>query len=98
ASRSSPVPFSITGARSDDGMGRGCKTSPPPCRLANLVCAHCHELVDHGALIWAWTQKATEPLHVLALAEHPPHHDGDVGVRNIDPFVEHPRADEDPEV
>jgi len=42
------------------------------------------------ALALARPQQPADSLHVLALAESTAHDHGDVGVRNVEPFVEHP--------
>src|ERR1700690_3040212 len=66
----------------------GSKTLPPPFGLADLARLLDDQLVDQRALPLARSQQATNALHVLALAHPPGDHDSNLGVRDIDPFVE----------
>jgi len=66
----------------------GSKSGAPPPRLGDLGDAAHDELVDHGGLPLARPQEPADALDVFSFALRTTHHDGDVGVRDVDPLVE----------
>src|SRR5262249_35872526 len=70
----------------------GSKSLAPPARLLDLHGLRGDELIDQRALPRPRSEQTPHALHVLALAERPTHDDGHVGIRNIEPLVEHARG------
>src|SRR5215510_12781260 len=68
----------------------GDKALSSPSGLADLDRVPCHQLVDESALALRRSQQSSDPLHVLALTERTAHHDGHIGIGNVDPFIENP--------
>src|SRR5450755_2356034 len=73
------------------------KALPPSLRLAGFARALDDQLVDQRPFPLAWTQQSPDALQVLPLAQASGHHDPDLSVGDVDPFVEHLRRDERPQ-
>ncbi len=62
---------------------------PPLLAGALLAGARGDQLVERGPLVLGLAEDPAEPLHVLPHRPRPGEDDGDVGLRHVDPLVEH---------
>ena len=73
------------------------KTLPPPFGLPGFAGSLDDQLVDERPLARAGAQQPADALDVLALAHSPGDDDPDLGVGDVDPFVEDLRRDQRPQ-
>jgi hypothetical protein len=66
--------------------------------LADVGSAAREQLVNARSFAWCWSEQSPDALNVFSLAESARDDDRDVGVRNIEAFVEDPSRHERPEL
>jgi adenosyl cobinamide kinase/adenosyl cobinamide phosphate guanylyltransferase len=56
------------------------------------------EFVHERSLAWCWPEQSTHTLNVLSLAAHATDDHGDVCIRYVNAFIQHPRADQNAQI